>query len=69
MATIASIIIVAGGYFLTEVILYGSASAYVSIPYNVFQALSGSILGIPLTLAVRSAYPQLNQLTGSGEEE
>lgn len=55
----ASIAIVVGGYFLAGVILQGAALAALEIVPNAIQALSGSVIGLPLTWAVRRAYPPL----------
>lgn len=58
--TLVSIAVVAGGYALAGLILVGSA-ALIEIPANIMQALSGSLLGFPLYLAVARAYPLLRR--------
>ncbi len=60
-ATLASVAIVVGGYFIAGVILIGQGAAAVEILPNTLQALSGSIVGIPLYWAVRRAYPPLER--------
>jgi len=59
IAAVVSIAIVVGGYFLAGVILQGAALAALEIVPNAIQALSGSVIGLPLTWAVRRAYPPL----------
>ncbi len=52
---ITDIILVAGGYFLCEIPLYGTASAAASIPANLIQGLGGLIIAFvlyPILLAV-----------------
>lgn len=59
LATLASIVIVAGGYFLAGIILQGVATSLLEVPFNAVQALSGSLVGLPLYWAVRRAYPPI----------
>ena len=40
------------GYFLVEVFLYGWGAATVEIPGNLFQALSGLVIAIPVAAAL-----------------
>lgn len=63
LSAVFSILIVAGGYFISGIILEGAAVAAVEIIPNTLQALSGSLIGIPLYLAVRQAYPPINRYT------
>lgn len=52
---IADIILVAGGYFLCEIPLYGLSAAAASIPANLIQGLGGLIIAFvlyPLLVAV-----------------
>lgn len=58
--TLISIAVVAGGYALAGLVLVGTA-ALIEIPANMLQALSGSLLGIPLYYAVSGAYPLLRR--------
>jgi uncharacterized membrane protein len=60
-ATVAGTAIVVGGYFAAGVILIGQAAATVEILPNTLQAVSGSVVGIPLYWAVRRAYPPLER--------
>ena len=59
---ICDIILVAGGYFLCEIMLYGVSGAAASIPANIIQGVSGLILALvlyPILLAV----PDIRQIT------
>lgn len=50
-------------YFLGEGLFYtGWPPAVAEVPMNAFQALVGAAVGIPLVLAVRSAYPPIDRL-------
>ena len=49
------------GYYIAGLILMGKALAVVDVPANIVQALSGGLIGVPLFLAVRRAYPPLTQ--------
>ena len=55
-------ILVAGGYFLCEIPLYGASAAAASIPANLIQGLGGLIIAFvlyPLLLAI----PDIRQIT------
>jgi uncharacterized membrane protein len=56
LAMIASYL-VGEGLFLT-----GWPAAVAESPFNAFQALLGAVVGIPLVLAVRQAYPPIDQI-------
>ncbi len=59
VATVMSIAIVVTGYFLAGALLESTAVAILEIIPNTIQALSASLIGIPLYWAVRRAYPAL----------
>lgn len=64
---IADIVLVAGGYFLCELPLYGSSAAAASIPANFIQGLGGLIIAFvlyPLLIAV----PDIRQITNQSHE-
>jgi uncharacterized membrane protein len=63
LSAVFSILIVVGGYFISGVILESSAVAALEILPNTLQAFSGSLVGIPLFLAVRQAYPPINRFS------
>ncbi|MGE5602311.1 MAG: ECF transporter S component [Nitrososphaerales archaeon] len=50
-------------YFVGEsLLLTGPAAALAEVPFNAFQAALGALVGIPLVLAVRRAYPAVDRL-------
>jgi len=52
---VGDIILVAGGYFLCESMVYGTAAAAASVPANLVQGIGGLVMGAalyPLLLAV-----------------
>jgi uncharacterized membrane protein len=53
--------IVVAGYFVAGVILEGAAVAAFELLPNALQGLSGGLLGTPLYLAARAAYPPLKR--------
>lgn len=48
-----------GIYFLGEILLLGIGPALAEIPFNLAQTAVGGLVGIPLYLAVRRAYPPI----------
>lgn len=59
---IADIVLVAGGYFLCEIPLYGASAAAASVPANLIQGLSGLIIAFvlyPILLSV----PDIRRIT------
>ena len=57
----AGCVVVVVGYFIAGTILMGIGAALSEIPANIIQAISGGLVGVPLFLAVRRAYPPLVQ--------
>ena len=57
---IVDIVFVAGGYFLSEAMMYGMAAA-ASIPANIIQGISGLIISIVL-YPVLIAIPDISQM-------
>jgi uncharacterized membrane protein len=55
---------VTGGYFLVEVVLYGMGEAFVELVPNMIQGLVGGVIGVPLYMTVRKAYPPLSRYRG-----
>jgi uncharacterized membrane protein len=49
-------------YLAGGALIKGLPAALVEVPFNAFQALVGGVVGIPLALAVRRAYPAVDQL-------
>lgn len=60
LSTIVGVFIVATGYFLAGAILQGVAVSLTEVPFNIAQALSGSLVGLPLYWAVRRSYPPID---------
>lgn len=59
---VTDMLLVAGGYFICEIPLYGASAAAASIPANLIQGVSGLIIAFvlyPLLLAV----PDIRRLT------
>jgi uncharacterized membrane protein len=67
LSALISILVVVGGYFISGVILESPAVAAVEILPNTLQAFSGSLIGIPLFLAVRRAYPPINRFSENAQ--
>lgn len=61
LAVGAGSLVVVVGYFVAGTILMGIGTAATEIPANIIQALSGGLVGTPLFVAVRRAYPPLTQ--------
>ena len=55
-------ILVAGGYFLCESLLYGASGALASVPANLIQGVSGLIIALIL-YPVLTSIPDINQLS------
>ena len=45
-------LVMIGGYFLFEGVLYGFGASLVNIPANAVQGAAGIVLGVPLTVAL-----------------
>lgn len=58
---VGDIILVAGGYFLCEIMLYGVSAAAASIPANLIQGVSGLIISVVL-YPVLLAVPDVRQI-------
>ncbi|WP_246157053.1 ECF transporter S component [Oceanispirochaeta crateris] len=59
LAFLAGTIFMAGTYFMTAGMMYGFAAAATEIPGNILQNAAGVIIGFPLYLAVKKAYPPI----------
>jgi uncharacterized membrane protein len=58
----AGTLIMCGGYFAAESVLYGVGPALIELPLNLLQNVVGSVVGISLSLIVRRAYPPVSEL-------
>ncbi|MDC7219273.1 MAG: ECF transporter S component [Spirochaetales bacterium] len=67
----AGAFIMVAGYFTASAFLYGVGPALSDLPWNCIQVAVGALVGTPLMLAVKKAYPPLTELTSerSWEEE
>ncbi len=63
LAGVAGMAVMAGGYLVGELLLTGVGAALQEVPGNLVQSGVGVILGIPLSLAVRRAYPPVRDLS------
>jgi uncharacterized membrane protein len=61
LSVVVSVLIVVGGYFVAGSILMGMANAVLELLPNTIQGVSGGLIGMPLYLAVRRAYPPLTR--------
>lgn len=60
-------LVMIGTYFVAETLWFGGLpTAVVEVGPNILQNVGGAIVGIPLVLAVRRAYPPLTRI-GPGE--
>jgi uncharacterized membrane protein len=62
IAVVAGTIVMAGGYLLAQTIMLGVGAALFELPWNLLQNLIGVVGAIPLTIAVRQAYPPVTKL-------
>jgi len=61
VAAVVGQLIVMGGYFLVQVLLYGIGAALTELPWNGVQGLVGVVGGVLLVVLVRRAYPPITQ--------
>lgn len=62
LAWAAGAIVMIGGYYLAELVLYGPGAALVEVLPNAIQAVAGGLVAIPLTAAIRRAWPPIDGL-------
>ena len=63
LAWIPGAVAMIASYFLGEgLFLTGWPAALAEVPLNAFQVLIGAVVGIPLVLAVRRAYPPVDRI-------
>jgi len=61
LAVAVGTLIVVAGYFVAEVLMYGAADAALELVPNALQVLTGGVIGVPLYMAVKKAYPPLSR--------
>lgn len=62
LPTLLGGVIVVVGYFFAGMILSGIGAAIAEVPLNTLQVAAGALLGVPLYVAVRQAYPPILRL-------
>ncbi len=63
---ITDIVLVAGGYFLCEAVMYGAAGAAASIPANVIQGVGGLVISLVL-YPILIAVPDIRQMSAASQ--
>ncbi len=59
---LAGAVIVVLGYFAVGAVLYGAGPALTEVPMNVIQVVAGGVIGLPLAMAIRRAWPPVQRL-------
>jgi uncharacterized membrane protein len=59
LSVVVGATIIVAGYFVAGIFLVGVGAATSEVIFNTLQGLSGGLIGVPLYLAVRRAYPPL----------
>jgi uncharacterized membrane protein len=59
---VAGTVVMVGGYYLAGGVMYGFGPALTEVPMNLLQATVGGLVGWPLAVAVRRAYPPIQTL-------
>jgi uncharacterized membrane protein len=62
IAALAGTVVMAGGYLAAQILMLGVGAALFELPWNLLQNLIGVAGAIPLTIAVRRAYPPVTGL-------
>jgi uncharacterized membrane protein len=62
VALAGGMVVMCAGYLAAGAVMVGLGAALTELPGNVLQNLAGAVGGIPLTLAVRKAYPPVKGL-------
>lgn len=57
LAFVAGTVVMAGGYLIAEIFMVGLGAALTELPGNIIQNIAGIAGGVPLTLAIKRAYP------------
>jgi uncharacterized membrane protein len=61
-AGVLGTVVMAAGYFLGGLVLEGLGKSLFAVPWNLLQAAAGAVIGVPLSIAVRTAYPPVKDL-------
>ena len=62
-AGVLGTVVMVAGYFLGGLVIEGLGATLRSVLPNLVQAAAGAVLGIPLSIAVRTAYPPVRDLS------
>jgi uncharacterized membrane protein len=62
-AGVLGAVVMVAGYFLGGLVIEGLGATLRSVLPNLIQAAAGAVLGIPLSIAVRTAYPPVRDLS------
>ncbi len=62
VAAVAGTVVMCAGYLAAGTLMVGFSAALVELPGNLLQNLAGVVGAIPLTIAVRKAYPPVTEL-------
>lgn len=62
LSTVVGGVIVVAGYLLAGMLLSGVGAALGELPLNIIQVAAGAVVGVPLFVAVRQAYPPIVRL-------
>lgn len=62
LSTVLGAVIVVVGYLIAGIILVGVGAALAELPLNIIQVTAGAVVGVPLFVAVRQAYPPILRL-------
>jgi len=62
LSTLIGGVIVVIGYLAAGMLLSGVGAALGELPLNVIQVSAGAVVGVPLFVAVRQAYPPITRL-------
>ncbi len=54
LAWVGGGLVMVAGYFIFQVSLYGLGAALVELPFNVVQMAVGGVVGVPISLALRT---------------
>lgn len=69
LASLAVLVIKIAGYYIGEVILYGSFIApLASVPGNITQIAVGAVISVPIIMALKSALPAIRGKSRSARE-
>ena len=66
LSAVVGCVIVVAGYFVAGSLMMGVGAAVGELPLNIIQVSAGALIGVPLYLAVRAAYPPIARFSHQG---